>query len=97
MSDVQNRLGQYKDSAENAAQHAIDSARTETEKAAAATKQYAHDTKQAVSSSWSSWFGWGKSKAEETKKDAAAAAAHGARDVKEKANEAEKSASKRAV
>lgn len=62
-----------------------------------AAKLKAEEGKAEVKQGWFEWLGWGKSKAEGAKKDVAATAAHGARDVKEGASKAEGEAAKRAV
>ena len=75
----------------------LGSARTETEKTAEAAHAYAEEKGKDAKSSWWGWLGWGKSKAEDAKKNAAAVAAKGAQDVKESAAETEKNATKRSV
>ena len=66
------------------------------EKVAHDTKVYAEEKANEAKSSWFSWLGWGKSKTEDAKEAAAKQAAGAAKDVKEAAAEAEKSAQKRA-
>ena len=82
--DAQAKLNEYKDSASAS----IHSAKDSTEKAAA-------DAKAKASSSWSSWFGWGKSKAENAKSEAAHDTAAGFRAVKDEAKKGEREAEKR--
>ena len=91
-ADAQSRVASYRD----AAAASLQSTKEATGKAANDAKVYTEDKARQAQSSWWSWLGWGKSKGEDAKEAAAGEAAKGAREVKEKAAEAEKSAQKRA-
>lgn len=76
------------DEYKNSASASLHSAKDSTEKAA-------EDAKAKAASSWSSWFGWGKSKAEDAKSEVASDAAAGFRTVEDEAKKGEVASRKR--
>ena len=79
--DAQAKLDSYKKSAGSSLHGARESANTSYNDAKAATERKVDD----VESGWSSWFGWGKGKAEGAKSQGAEKVADAAGDVKKSA------------
>ena len=92
VADVQERMSAYKDHAVQSYDKAVDS----TKRGIHDAEAYAENTVEAAKSSWWNWFGWGKSKGEDAKREAAQKAAEGARIVKDNAADLEKKAQSRA-
>jgi hypothetical protein len=80
-SSAQKKLSGARDSTENLYNEARSSADRKTSEARAEADRKAEQAK----SGWFSWLGWGKSKAEEGKQDAAGKVAESAEDVRKRA------------